>query len=278
MRHPILLLAALAATAVPALAQNEATQRVAREILAAKADSVIVVRATVALTVTAGDQPSQSEDRSIETVGTAVSASGLVLLPASSIDPGAFADGRTVRGPAGPMRLSVVSEVKEAFLVLADGTEIAAKVVLKDKDLNLALLAPLTAPATPLVAVDTAVSAELAVADEVIVLGRMGKSLERAPRVDIDSVCATVAKPRPLAVIHLPYPGSPVFDAKGRFAGLTSGKPAAEGEDGESGAMGMTPVVVPAATIVRFLEAGAKAAAAAAAAPAPAAAPVPAGK
>lgn len=267
MRHPILILAALAATAIPALAQHEAVQRAARELLAAKADSVVVVRATVSLTITAGDLPSQTEDRSLETIGTAVSPAGLVLLPASSIDPGAYADGRTVRGPAGPMRLAVVSDVKETFLVLADGTEIPAKVVLKDKDLNLALVAPVAAPAAPLVAVDTSVSGELAVADDVIVLGRMGKGLERAPRVDIDQVCATVAKPRPLAVIHLPYPGSPVFDAKGRFAGLISGKPSAEGDD-EAGAMGMTPVVVPAVTVARFLEAGAKAAAPA---PAPAA-------
>lgn len=258
MYYPLLLLALLATSAAPIWAQAEPIQQAARALLAAKADSVIVIRATVALTITAGDQPSQTQDRAIESMGTVVTPEGLVLLPASEIDPGAFADGRTVRSPSGPMRLSVVSEVKEAFLVLADGTEIPAKVVLKDKDLNLALLAPVSAPSRPLVAVDTTVTGALALADEVLVLGRMGKSLERAPRVDIDSVCATISKPRPLAVIHIPFPGCPVFDAQGRFAGLTSFKPGAESEASDGG-MGMTPVVVPVVTLRRFLEAGTKA-------------------
>ena len=37
---------------------------------------------------------------------------------------------------------------------LADGTELPAKVVIKDKDLNLALVAPVAKPAQPLVALD----------------------------------------------------------------------------------------------------------------------------
>ena len=261
MRH--LILAALAAAFLPTLsaAEPEAAQRAARSLLASKADAVVVIRATVSMTVTAGDQPSQTQDRALETLGTVVDPSGLVVVAAASIDPGAFADGRTVQTPAGPMRLAVVSEVKEAFLVLADGTELPAKVVLKDKDLNLALLAPVTKAAQPLVGVDTSTAGELKVADEVVVLGRMGKGLERAPRVDVDSVCAAISKPRPLAVIHLPYPGCPVFDLEGRFAGLTTAK--AEAGDDDSGAgVSMTPVVVPASVVRRFLDAGQKAAAA----------------
>jgi len=264
--RPLLLLLALLASLVP-LRAGDAAATAARRLLAEKADAVVVVRATVSMTVAAGDRPSQSEDRSVETLGTVVSPEGLVLVSAAAIDPGVLADGRTVQTPGGPIRLSVVSDIKEAFLVLGDGTELAARVVIKDKDLNLALLAPVAKPAQPLVALDPAPGAELKVADEVIVLGRMGKGLERAPRVDIDQVCAVIAKPRPLAIIHIPFPGCPVLDLGGRLAGVTTAKP--EGDDLESGqGIGMTPVVVLAPTLRRFLEAGAKAAAPA---PAPAA-------
>ena len=263
--RPTLLLAALLA-ALPDLGAAEAASAAARRLVAEKSDAVVVVRATVSMTVSAGDQPSQSQDRAVETLGTVVSPDGSVLVPASSIDPGSMADGRTVQTPGGPLRLSVVSDVKEAFIVLADGTELPAKVVIKDKDLNLALLAPVAKPAQPLVALETKAEVELKVADEVVVLGRMGKSLERAPRADIDQVCAVISKPRPFAVIHLPYPGCPVLDLDGRLAGVTSAK--ADGEDMESGqGMGFTPVVIPVATLRRFLEAGAKTMAA----PAPAA-------
>lgn len=276
MRTPILLAALLAACPVLPAAESAAAAGVARRLVAEKADAVVVVRATVSMTVTAGDQPSQSQDRSVETLGTVVSPDGAVLVAAANIDPGSVADGRTVQTPGGPIRLSVVSDVKEAFIVLADGTELPAKVVIKDKDLNLALLAPVAKPAQPLVALDTKAEAELRVGDEVVVLGRLGKSLERAPRADIDQVCAVIAKPRPYAIIHIPYPGCPVLDLEGRLAGVTSAK--AEGDDMEGGqGMGFTPVVIPVAMVRRFLEAGAKAASAPAPAPA-APAPAPAGK
>ncbi len=265
----LILLAALVA-AQPCLVASDAANAAARRLVAEKSDAVVVIRATVSLTITAGDRPSQSEDRSVETLGTVVAPDGSVLVAAAAIDPGAMADGRTVQTPGGPIRISVVSDVKEAFIVLADGTELPAKVVIKDKDLNLALVAPVAKPAQPLVALDPKAEVELKVADEVVVLGRMGKSLERAPRADVDQVCAVIAKPRPFAIIHLPYPGCPVLDLEGRLAGVTSAK--ADDEDLESGqGMGLTPVVIPVATLRRFLEAGAKAAPSPA--PAPAAAP-----
>ena len=213
---------------------------------------MVVVRATVSVTVTPGDQPAQSRDRTFEQIGTVVSPDGKVLLAASSVDPAIVMDGRTVNTPMGEVRLAAVSQVKEAFIVLADGTEIPAKVLLKDKDLNLAVVAPVSADAGKLVAVDTADSAVVVPVDEVVVLGRMGKAFDRAAKVEIDAVAAAVAKPRPLLYIHVQSTGCPVFDAAGKFVGITSGKvEAASGGDGEG--IGIEPVVVPAETIRKFL-------------------------
>jgi S1-C subfamily serine protease len=269
MRSLPLLLALLLAASPSLPASDTAAAAAARRLVAERSDAVVVVRATVSMTVSAGDQPSQSQDRAVETLGTVVSPDGLVIVSAAAIDPGAMADGRTVQTPGGPLRLSVVSDVKEVFIVLADGTELPAKVAIKDKDLNLALLGPVAKPSQPLVALDRWAELPLKVADEVVVLGRLGKGMERAPRADIDQVCAVISKPRPLAVIHLPYPGCPVLDLEGRLAGITSAKPEPDDMEGGQG-LGMTPVVVPVPTLRRFLEAGAKALAAPASAPAPA--------
>jgi S1-C subfamily serine protease len=222
----------------------------ARKLHQALADSVITIRATVTITVTPGDQPAQTQDRTFEQLGTVVSSDGRVLLAASSIDPAAMMNGRTVNTQAGPVKLSAVSEVKEAFIVLADGTEIPAKVILKDKDLNLALIAPITPVAEKFLCVDTTVSDTVVAVDEVIVLGRMDKSFDRCAKVEVDSVAAVLAKPRSFISIHIPVTGCPVFSINGKFVGMTSGKQTT-GDDGDS--EGMVPVVIPAETLQKFL-------------------------
>ena len=87
---------------------------------------------------------------------------------------------------------------------------------------------------------------------EVVVLGRMDKSLNRVAKVEVDSVAAVVTKPRPLISIHVNATGCPVFSAGGKFVGLTSGKIDAA-TDGDGEGVSMEPVVIPAATVQKFL-------------------------
>lgn len=253
IRIPVLCLLGIASTLVAGAADTpaEATARVLHRTLA---DAVVIVRATVTVTVTPGDQPAQTRDRTFEQLGTVVSAEGRVLLSATSLDPAAVMDGRSVNTPAGPMKISATSQVKEAFIVLADGTEIPAKVLLSDKDLNIAVVAPVAPASTAFVAVDTASSATVEPVDQVVVLGRMEKSFNRCAKVEVDSVAAVVSKPRPLVSIHVSSPGCPVFNAAGKFVGLTSAKVVGAGDsDGEAMSVGMEPVVIPAESIQKFL-------------------------
>jgi S1-C subfamily serine protease len=245
------LLTLLCLTSVLAAAPGDTPAEVtARKLHQTLADAVVTIRATVTITVTPGDQPAQTQDRTFEQLGTVVSADGRVLLAASSIDPAAMMNGRTVNTQAGPMKLSAVSEVKEAFIVLADGTEIPAKVILKDKDLNLALIAPVTPVAEKFVCVDITVTDTVVPVDQVVVLGRMDKSFDRCAKVEVDSVAAVLTKPRPFISIHIPTTGCPVFSVSGKFVGMTSGK-LTTGDDGDS--EGMVPVVIPSDTLQKFL-------------------------
>ena len=250
-QQSIRLLSLLCLTSVAIAAPGDTpAELTARKLHQSLADAVVTIRATIAITVTPGDQPAQTQDRTFEQIGTVISSDGRVLLAASSIDPAAVMNGRTVNTQAGPMRLSAVSEVKEAFIVLADGTEIPAKVVLKDKDLNLALIAPTAPPAEKFIYVDTTITDTVVPVDEVIVLGRMNKSFDRSAKVEVDSVAAVLTKPRPLVAIHIPVTGCPVFSANGKFVGMTSGKITTD-DEGET--EGMVPVVIPAETLQKFL-------------------------
>jgi len=245
---------ALGASAAFAAESAPKIEETARRLFKAHADSVITVRATVALTMSAGDSPSQSRDQAVEEFGTVVTADGLVVVAASAIDPATAADGRTVNMRGSQVKLSVTSEVKEARLIMPDGAEIPATVVFKDRDLNLAYLAPEAgaeeakdAKFTP---IDPTSTQPLGVLDEVVVLSRLDKAMGRAACVECDAVRATLEKPRAYYSIHISTTGLPVFGVSGRFAGLTTTR---FGSAGDNGGISMSPVVLPASEVVKSI-------------------------
>jgi S1-C subfamily serine protease len=268
MNNPIAYLLFLLAGLTPLGAADQKIEETARRLFKSHADAVVSVRATVALTMAAGDAPSQSRDQSVEEFGTVVSAKGLVMISASSIDPATAMDGRTVNMRGAQVKLAVTSEVKEARIILADGTEIPATVVYKDRDLNLAFLAPDAGAEeskdAKFLPIDTSEEQALGVLDEVVVLSRMDKSLGFAAAVECDYVRAVIVKPRRFLAIHLPTTGLPVFALGGRFAGFTTVR---FGSAGEAEGIAASPAVLPAADVRKAIAA---AVAATVAKPAPA--------
>lgn len=271
--RPLLSLTSAACVAVASLLTVGAAEtapkieETARRLFKAQADSIITVRATVALTMSAGDSPAQSRDQTVEEFGTVVTADGLVVVSASSIDPATAADGRTVNMRGNQVKLSVTSEVKEARFIMPDGTEVPATVVFKDRDLNLAYLAPEVgadeAKDAKFVPIQVSPTQKLKVLDEVVVLSRLDKAMGRTAAVECDGVKAVLDKPRPFYVIHIATPGLPVFGNTGNFAGFLTTR---FGSAGEGGGISMSPVVLPAAEVVKSIE---QAKAKRAAAPAP---------
>ncbi len=243
------LLTAGAAEAAPKIEET------ARRLFKMQADSIITVRATVALTMSAGDNPSQSRDQTVEEFGTVLTSDGLVVVSASSIDPATAADGRTVNMRGNQVKLSVTSEVKEARFIMPDGTEVPATVIFKDRDLNLAYLAPEVgaeeAKDAKFIPILTSPIQKLTVLDEVVVLSRLEKAMGRTAAVECDSIKAVLDKPRQFYVIHIPTPGLPVFGNTGNFAGFLTTR---FGSAGEAGGISISPVVLPAAEVVKSIE------------------------
>lgn len=189
-------------------------------VSAAYKDSVLFLSAVVEIEVTAGDNPAKKEERKLEMLGTVIGKDGLIVVALSTLDVASTIDGRMVNGPQGPVKLSAKGTTKEVKILMPDGTETAAKVAFKDTDLDLAFIRPEKPEEAKLTPVDTANSAKMALMDDVIILGRLGKDLGREPVVMTHEIISLVTKPRAFGKIGAQALGMPVFNKDGKFLGI----------------------------------------------------------
>lgn len=244
--------------------QADEAAKSGREILAKCQDAVVTVRLAIKQSVSMGGRDSKSESK-IETTGTIIDPSGLTVVSLTTTDPGnamkeSYARAIAARG-GDPSQLKFDSEVSDVKIVLADGTEIPADVVLRDKDLDLAYLRPSDKPAKPLPFVDLARDAKPQMLDEVVVVNRLNKAANRVPAISIGRIEAIVDKPRTFYVLGEAtwgYAlGAPVFSLDGKLVGLVFLRSARGQIDQTTGFMfsnlsqwGMMPIVLSASDIV----------------------------
>lgn len=236
-----------------------------RALVSRYADCIVNVEVVTSIKVTLGQSTLPPQEPRMLTNGTVISPTGLTIASLTQIDPRATIEGR-LRGALGAnlQRLGGLSigeaEYKEAKIRLADGTEIAARVVLKDPDLDLAFLAPNpgAAPAgwpNVYAHLDSAAAPELL--SDYYVVSREPKALQRAPLVRLVTIEAIADRPRQLFVINGATVGCPVLDPRGAVLGICLNHVA----NGRPGGV----LVLPAADVAQ----GAKLAAAAALKPPP---------
>lgn len=254
MKSRLLLFSAILTT-MPAIAAEGPLRDKALALSAANKDSVLFLSAVVEIEVTAEDKPVKKEERKVEMLGTVIGKDGLIVVSLSTLDVASTIDGRVVNGPQGPMKLSAKGTTKEVKILMPDGTETPAKVSFKDTDLDLAFIRPEKPEGVKLTPVDTTNSAPMAVMDDVIVLGRLGKDLNREPVVMTNEIISLVTKPRTFAKIATQSLGMPVFNKDGKFLGIGINRFSAKG-DSESQGVAPSNVVLPAADL---LEAAAQA-------------------
>lgn len=241
---------ALAAVLVApfAIAANGPLKEKALAISEANKDAVVYITAVVELEVTAGDNPTKKEERKVEMLGTVIKKDGLIVAPLSSLDVAAAVDGRSVNTPQGPVKLSAKATTKEVKIILADGSEVAAKVVSKDPDLDLAFIRLEKPEGVKLAAVDITNSAPLGKLDDVIVLGRLSKDLNREPLIMTSEVISLITKPKVFGRIGSPSLGMPVFNSDGKFVGIGINRFPTKTD--ESAAAPPASVVLPAADLI----------------------------
>ncbi len=225
----------------------------AKKVLADNQNAVVSVSAVLKL-----EAEGQTQEQPLELFGTVLDEKGLTVVSATMLDPlSAVSD--AVKAAAGDkFPKSVTTKIK---IMLADGTEVAARTVFQDPDLDLAFLMPEKTD-KPLPAFDHIKVGEAGpdadVTDRLIGLMRLPKNLDRKVAVGFCDVIAKLTKPRTLYLVDgfSTKPGMPLFRLDGTVAGIFSIRKDEGGSSmGRGGlSVGGAPVILPMKYVIRDME------------------------
>ena len=241
MTRRIVAVLAAVLTAASAQAQTPDERTGARALLAKYGDAVITVLGTTKVRINQGGREVQNRDERIQSTATILDASGLAVMSLTTIDPSDLIMASAARGGrAGAPPVTVSAEPADLRFRMADGKEVPARLVLRDKDLDLAFLRPVEKPAGPVVALETE-SARPTAVDLLVVLQRLPEVAGWQASAAFGLVQAVVEKPRLFYIVNTSALGAPVFDTRGRFVGVVL---RLRNEDGDGPAA--PPIVLPA--------------------------------
>lgn len=221
-----------------------------RKIAEAHKDAAVNVQMVLEAKMSYQGESEKHENKTTATA-TMIDPSGLTVTSLSQIEP-PFGSGFGKESG-----FSMTVDVVDAKIRMADGTEIPADVVLRDKDLDLAFVKPKKALETPLPYVDLQDAASPQMLDELVIVSRLGPAASRALAADLTRVEAVVTKPRTFYVLcDALVPGCMAFALDGKPVGLVimrTYQGDSQGGDGMSGPMGSDTLsaVLPCSTVLK---------------------------
>ncbi|MCC6143656.1 MAG: trypsin-like peptidase domain-containing protein, partial [Candidatus Hydrogenedentes bacterium] len=184
-----------------------------RAVLEANKAAVITLQTIVE--VSFGGQSRESEG---EATGTIIQDDGLTIMSLTALDP------TTMYENMGQQGGNVVSKVSSVTMLMGDGSEVPAKVILRDKDLDIAFVRPLNKPEAPLPFIDISNAGQPQLLDQIVVLMQLGQVGRREHAVMVDRIESILAKPRTLYVSadyrSRSFISSPGFTLDNQFVGL----------------------------------------------------------
>ena len=226
----------------------------ARAIADKHGAAVVPVQVVVKMRVAYEGEEVDEDESSNELTATVIDPSGLALCALSEVDPTHMIELWQEEDP----NYKIDAQVTDLKFVFPDGKEVPAKIVLRDRDLDLAFIRPTTPPDEPFAAVDLAQAAQPQVMDEIVVLGRLGDVANRETWLALDRITAIITKPRTLYIAGLDVwvagLGVPAFTLDGKAVGITVMRAiSAAGSVGGSGNSSV-PVIMPAAGILEVAQ------------------------
>ena len=239
------------------ICQAEELAEKGRAIYQARQHVVVTVQVVLKSKVSMTGMPAQSSESRHDVTGTVLDPSGLVVLSLSATDPGSLLQNMMAGEDT---RVKVETELSDLKILLDDGTEIPAEVVLRDKDLDLAFIRPKDKLAVPLEALDFSNAAKADVLDQVIALNRLGNAVGRAYSASVERIAAIVRRPRlfyiPDANLTSTTLGAPAFALDGKPVGIFVMRSIKSKSSGGMGMLGgqnenMAGIIVPADDILK---------------------------
>ena len=188
-----------------------------RDVFKKHQRAVVTVQVVQKMTYTSGGRTSEPTEMKQDITGTVMDASGLIVLALSAVDVGELYKRMDPR-------YKVETEVSDVKILLDDGAEIPAEIVLRDKALDLAFIRAKSKPARPMAAVDFGQASKVDVLDQVVTLNRLGRAAGRAYSASVERISAVVHKPRtfyvPDSTMTGTALGSPAFALDGNIVGI----------------------------------------------------------
>ncbi len=197
----------------------------ARSVMVAQKDAVLTVKLVIKQEMSYGGREGTKQESKSEVTGTVINDEGLIVASLSATDPGGtFKKMMENMSMGRDNQMKISTDLTDIKIISPSGKEIAAEVVLRDRDLDLAFIRPQEKQDTPLAFIDLSRRKEPKVLDQVVIMNRLGKVASRVPAVTLARIAAMVEKPRTFYVVDQPQNGfglgTPVFTMDGSPIGI----------------------------------------------------------
>jgi S1-C subfamily serine protease len=216
------LLIALGAASVLSTA-DELSEK-GREVFKKNRHSVVTVQIVVKSKFSMGGMGAQANEARQDVTGTLIDPSGLTVVSLAATDPAQMMQNVMAGMSDDDSKYKLETELSDLKILLEDGTEVPAEVVLRDKDLDLAFVRPKAKLTALVAALDLHQSAKVEILDQVIALNRLGNAAGRAHAASVERIAAVVERPRLFYVPETSYTttalGAPAFTLDGKVVGL----------------------------------------------------------
>ncbi|MCX7007570.1 MAG: hypothetical protein NTY53_10050 [Kiritimatiellaeota bacterium] len=259
----LLTLGLFAGCVTPPQGGGAAQATEARQLVAQHQNAIITVLGTLKVSMTVRNMGvSEKNEAQVEAIGTVVDPSGIVIVGTLLLDP----LGSIMRGPiriqqgGQTLELDMKSDLENLRFLLADKTEVPARILLRDDDLGLFVLAAdLKKGAKPPVfsAVTPTGETTPQLYTSYFVLGRANDMFQRAMLIGRGIPVNDLTKPRACQTFltaMMPV-GMPIFAADGQLAGIggiTFRKPDLEHPESAQNSRPL-PVLLPVADVRELL-------------------------
>jgi S1-C subfamily serine protease len=195
-----------------------------RAIFKSHQQAVVTVQVVLKSKFSMGGLGGQANESRQDLTGTVLDPSGLTVLALSATDPGQMMQSMIAGMTDEDSKIKMETELSDVKILLDDGVEVPAEVVLRDKDLDLAFIRPKAKPANPMAALDLTQAGRAEILDQVISLNRLGSAAGRAYAASVERISAIVQRPR---LFYVPESsqtstalGAPAFTLEGKPLGI----------------------------------------------------------